>query len=101
MRISYIAAVGFAAAFMVTGGASAATISIPSAPTSPAFHTVADMQMIVAHAYAHLREKPTTSSKILATLNKGAKVDVVEKGGKWTHVKANNMDGYISTNLLK
>jgi uncharacterized protein YgiM (DUF1202 family) len=101
MRIIRFAAAGFAAAFLISGVASAATLSMPAAPTAPAFHTVADMQMMVAHSYAHLREKPSTSSKILATLNHGTKVDVIEKGGKWTHVKANNMDGYISTNLLK
>jgi len=103
MRISYLAAVGFAAAVMATSGAWAATLSMPAAPAAPALHTVADMQMVVSNAYAHLREKPTTKSKLLGTLNKGTKVDVVEKveGGKWAHVKVNNMEGYISANLLK
>ena len=103
MRTIYIAAVGFAAAMAVTSGAWAATISTPAAPAAPAFRTVADMMMVVSHSYAHLREKPNTSSKILGTLNKGTKLDVVEKveGGKWVHVKVNNMEGYVSANLVK
>jgi uncharacterized protein YgiM (DUF1202 family) len=83
--------------------ASAVTISVPQiAPASTAI-SVADTQAVVSHPYAHLREKPSTSSKILAKLNKGTKVEVIEKveGGKWAHVKVNNLDGYIATNLLK
>ncbi|HEX4571901.1 MAG TPA: SH3 domain-containing protein, partial [Dongiaceae bacterium] len=59
--------------------------------------------MMVSHSYAHLREKPTTKSTLLATLKHGTKVEVLDKvdDGKWTHVKVAGKEGYISTSLLK
>ena len=101
MRMIPLAAVLLAAATL-TGQASAVTFPNPTAPAMPGFVKAAAMQMEVSNATANLREKPTTKSKILAKLKKGTKVDVVEKvaGGKWTHVKVENMDGYISSNLL-
>ena len=103
MRNSSLAAASVAVAFVISAGAQAATFPMPVAPAAPGFQVVASMQMEVAHSYANLREKPTTHSKLLAKLDKGTKVDVIEKvsGGKWTHVKVNGMEGYISTNLLK
>jgi len=103
MRNSCLTAAIVAAAIMISAGAQAATFPMPPAPAAPGFLVVADMQMEVAHSYANLREKPTTHSKLLAKLDKGTKLDVLGKvsGGKWTHVKVNGMEGYISTNLLK
>lgn len=99
-----VAAVATAIAFgsLMSGAASALTISVPQV-AHPAAIDIADTQAVVTHAYAHLREKPTTSSKLLGTLKKGTKLDVIEKvdGGKWAHVKVNNLDGYVATNLLK
>jgi len=99
-----VAAVFTAVAFggFMSGNASALTISVPQV-AHPAAIDIADTQAEVTHAYAHLREKPTTSSKLLGTLKKGTKLDVIEKveGGKWAHVKAGNLDGYVATNLLK
>lgn len=88
---------------LVSGSASALSLSVPQVASHQSAMTVADMQATVTHAYAHLREKPTTSSKLLGTLKKGTKVDIIEKveGGKWAHVKANNLEGYVATNLLK
>ena len=86
----------------ISGSASALTVSVPQlAPTAAI--AIADTQAVVSHAYAHLREKPNTTSKVLGTLKKGTKVDVIEKveGGKWAHVKADNLDGYVATSLLK
>jgi len=102
MRNTVLATVCIAAAITSSAGARATTLPIP--PALPAsLQIAANMQMVVAHSYANLREQPTTHSKLLAKLNKGTKLDVIEKvsGGKWTHVKVNNMEGYISTNLLK
>jgi uncharacterized protein YgiM (DUF1202 family) len=103
MRKFSSAVIVLASSIVMAGAASAASISVPNVPAKPAFQTVADKQMVVSHPYANLREKPTTSSKLLGKLDKGTKVDVIEKvaGGKWTHVKVNNMEGYIATNLLK
>ena len=103
MRKSYLAAATIAAAIMTSVSVWAATFPVSPAPAAPGFQIVASMQMEVAHSYANLREKPTTHSKLLAKLDKGTKLDVLGKvsGGKWTHVKVNGMEGYISTNLLK
>jgi len=86
----------------IAGDASALTISVPQVTPTAAI-SIADTQAVVSHAYAHLRDKPTTSGKLIGTLKKGTKVDVIEKveGGKWAHVKANNLDGYVATSLLK
>lgn len=86
----------------LASGASALSLSVPQVAQQTVI-AVADTQAVVTHAYAHLREKPSTSSKLLGTLKKGTKVDVLGKveGGKWTHVKANNLEGYVATNLLK
>ena len=103
MRNSLLAAAGIAATIMITTDAAAATLQTPPAPSAPGIQVAATMEMVVSHSYANLREQPTTHSKLLAKLKHGTKVEVLEKvaGGKWTHVKVNNMEGYISTSLLK
>ena len=87
------------------GTASAGIIATPALPASGGYLTVAatTTTMTVSHAYAHLREKPTTKSALLATLKHGTKVEVIEKvdNGKWSHVKVAGKEGYISTSLLK
>jgi len=87
------------------GTASAGIISAPALPAGSSYLTTVATatQMTVAHAYAHLREKPTTKSALLATLKHGTKVEVLDKvdDGKWTHVKVGSKEGYISTSLLK
>lgn len=102
MRTIYGLAVGIIATGMLTAGVAHATFLMPAVPSMPALQTIAEMQMTVSSKYANLREKPTTSSKILEKLNNGTKVDVIGKvaGGKWAHVKVDNMEGYISTKLL-
>ena len=103
MRSFCLTAAIVAAAIMTSVGAQAATFPTLRAPAAPGFQAVASLQMEVAHSYANLREKATTHSTLLAKLDKGTKLDVLGKvsGGKWTHVKVNGMEGYISTNLLK
>ena len=103
MRNTVLATLCVAVAIMTGTGADAATVPIPPALPASGLQIAANTQMVVAHSYANLREQPTTHSKLLAKLNKGTKLDVIEKvsGGKWTHVKVNGMEGYISTNLLK
>ena len=80
-------------------------MTIPVPPVS-GYLSVAAVQMTVSHSYAHLREKPTSHSALLATLKQGTKVDVLEtvagvEHGKWAHVKVGNQEGYIALNLLK
>jgi uncharacterized protein YgiM (DUF1202 family) len=87
------------------GTASAGIITVPALPAGSSYLTITATatQMTVSHSYAHLREKPTTKSALLATLKHGTKVEVLYKvdDGKWTHVKVAGKEGYISTSLLK
>lgn len=87
---------------VIAGNACALSISAPQVSALQPIN-VADMQAVVVHSYAHLREKPNTSSKLLATLKKGTKLEVIEKveGGKWAHVKTDKLEGYVATNLIK
>ena len=85
--------------------ASAGVMTLPVPPVS-GYLSVAAVQMTVSHSYAHLREKPTSHSALLATLKQGTKVDVLEtvagiEHGKWAHVKVGSQEGYIALNLLK
>lgn len=92
------------AAVLLTGTAQAASPQAPAQPATPSVSAAtADVMMVVSHGYAHLRKDPNTKSQVLATLKKGAKVDVIEKvaGGKWAHVKADKLEGYIALSLLK
>jgi uncharacterized protein YgiM (DUF1202 family) len=75
-------------------------------PVEMGYLSVAAVQMTVSHSYAHLREKPTSHSALVATLKLGTRVDVLEtvpgvEHGKWAHVKVGTQEGYIAVNLLK
>ena len=86
--------------------ASAGVMTVPMPAVESTYLSVAAMQMTVTHSYAHLREKPTSHSALVATLKQGTKVDVLEKvtgteHGKWAHVEVGGQQGYIALNLLK
>ena len=85
------------------GTASAGILATPPLAADSGYTTVAATTMVVTHSYAHLREKPSTKSTLLATLKHGTKVEVIEQvdNGKWTHVKVGDKEGYVSTSLLK
>ena len=57
--------------------------------------------MIVVGTAVSVRQHPTTSSKVLAKPNSGAKVMAVGSSASWTRIKINGMDDYISTRFLK
>jgi len=103
--IRHTLAAGAVLLALAAGTASAGVITTPALPAAPGYTTVAatTSTMTVSHSYAHLREKPTTKSTLLATLKHGTKVEVLDKvdDGKWTHVKVGGKEGYISTSLLK
>ncbi len=105
MRIIYSAVFAFVVATTLAHGALASPLSTPDMPTEQYYSAVADIQMTVSNPYgfANLRQKPTTTSKILDRLTQGTMVTVIEtvSGGKWAHVKVNGKDGYIETKLLK
>jgi uncharacterized protein YgiM (DUF1202 family) len=93
----------FALAAALASSAIAAPMSNLPAPSAQGYQTVADTEMTVSVTNANLRDKPTTYGKVLARVPQGTKVMVTETvaGGKWAHVKVNNLDGYIFIKSLK
>ena len=49
----------------------------------------------------NLREKASTSSKIVATLSKGVKCDFIEESGDWYKVQYKTYTGYVSKEYVK
>ncbi len=49
---------------------------------------------------ANLRAAPDQKSKVLRSVKRGAKVQVVSQMGDWTRVRVGTLDGYISRPLL-
>lgn len=49
----------------------------------------------------NLREKASTSSKIIATLSKGVKCDFIEESGDWYKVQYKTYTGYVSKEYVK
>jgi len=94
--VALAASIGTASAAMTTPAPKAATTAIVK---------VADTEMTVSNSYgyANLRQKPSTSAKVLQKLSQGTKVTVVEKvsGGAWSRVKVGDKEGYVQTKLLK
>jgi uncharacterized protein YgiM (DUF1202 family) len=91
---------------IVASTASAGVMTMPMPPVESGYLSVAAVQMTISHSYAHLREKPTSHSALVATFKQGTKVDVLEtvaglEHGKWAHVKVGSLEGYIALNLLK
>jgi uncharacterized protein YgiM (DUF1202 family) len=81
-------------------------MTMPMPRVESSYLSVAAIQMTVSHSYAHVREKPTSHSAMLATLKQGTRVNVLEKvagteHGKWAHVQVGGQEGYIALNLLK
>ena len=56
--------------------------------------------MYVQSMKAKILEKPAFSAKIIQTLNRGTKVQVVESSGNWIKVKHDNTVGWTSRLIL-
>ena len=54
----------------------------------------------VATYMLRLREKPSTSSKVLDAYPRGTKVTILKKGSEWTKVKVGGKTGYMQTDKL-
>ena len=104
-RLPMVLTIATAALFATGLNVQAGVSSPPKPGAMPMVQTVADQEMTVSNSYgyANLRQKPSTSSKLLARLLQGTKVVFIEKvsGGTWVHVKAGAKDGYIKADLLK
>ena len=47
-----------------------------------------------------LREKPSTSAKVLNAYPRGTRVTILKKGDEWTKVKVGSQTGYMMTSML-
>ena len=54
----------------------------------------------VASYMLRLREKPSTSSKVLDAYPRGTRVTILKKGSEWTKVKVGDKTGYMQTDKL-
>ena len=54
----------------------------------------------VATYMLRLREKPSTSSKVLDAYPRGTKVTILKKGEEWTKVKVGGKTGYMQSDKL-
>ena len=54
----------------------------------------------VATYMLRLREKPSTSAKVLDAYPRGTKVTILKKGSEWTKVKVGGKTGYMQSNKL-
>ena len=52
-------------------------------------------------ANLNFRTGPSTINKIISTIKKGSKVEIISKNGSWTKIKYNNKEGYSSSEYLK
>lgn len=62
-----------------------------------------DEVIIIYNDFVNLREKPSTSSKILEKLSFGDKVIFIEENGDWIKVKTDESEniGYLYSKILK
>ena len=102
-KIASAAMVAFGTLMLIGNAEAAAPQSARTPTVAVTIPTAAEVQMVVSHAHAHLRKEPSTKSAVLATLNKGDKLTLIEKvaGGKWAHVKTDKAEGYVALSLLK
>ncbi len=49
---------------------------------------------------AKVFNKPTFEGQVISVLNKGSRIELLEKAGSWGKLRINNQDGYISFFLL-
>ena len=54
----------------------------------------------VASYMLRLREKPSTSAKVLDAYPRGTKVTILKKGSEWTKVQVHGKTGYMQTDKL-
>ena len=65
----------------------------------PCITSLAETTKVAAYLL-RLREKPSTSSKVLDAYPRGTKVTILKKGTEWTKVKVHEKIGYMQTDKL-
>ena len=79
-----------------------ALVGIGIVSATMAFANIADAATKYAKTTANLnfRTGPSTSNKIISTIKKNTKVEVISYEGKWAKIKYNNKVGYSSKSYL-
>lgn len=64
-------------------------------------NSFAQNTVIVSTTKANLREKPSTSSKIVGTVSKGIKLKVSDKREDWFYITYKNIKGWVHSKTIK
>lgn len=56
---------------------------------------------VVTADLLNLRESPSTSAKVKATLKKNQEMEIIEQNDKWYKVKINGVEGYVHGDYIK
>lgn len=56
---------------------------------------------VISVSRLNIRQKPTTESKIMGTLNSGERIEVFSISGMWAEIQYNNIIGYVSTKYIR
>ncbi|PLT32568.1 N-acetylmuramoyl-L-alanine amidase [Bacillus sp. V5-8f] len=68
--------------------------------TVPGTQAYASSQAKVNAGLLNMREKPSTSSKVLGTLKKGQVVTAIQQQSGWTRVSSSGKNGWVSSKYL-
>lgn len=60
----------------------------------------ASSKVVVTASVLNIREKQNTSSKIIGTVRKGQKLEVLKSNSKWSQIKLNKKIGYVSNDYI-
>lgn len=56
---------------------------------------------VISVSRLNIRQKPTTESKIMGTLDSGERIEVFSISGAWAEIRYNNTIGYVSTKYIR
>lgn len=77
------------------------SLSVPNLGESVAHASVETTQEATVKSAVNFRTSPSTSSKVLGTLSKGTKVEVIEQvNSNWVKIEAYDHTGYVSSKYL-
>lgn len=68
-------------------------------PITPSLETAVDRRWITA-AGLNVRTGPSIEADHIASLPFGTEVEVLETSGKWAHIEAGSVSGWLSANFL-
>lgn len=69
-------------------------------PTAPPAENESDAWVNTPSGTLNLREEPSTSAKVLAQIERGAKVTRLSNEGEWSRIRYNHQTGYVQRKYL-